>query len=221
MKRAVVLLSGGIDSSTTLFLAKKNGYKVNCLIFDYGQRHEKEILSAKRIANFVGCKYKIIKIKLPCKGSSLLDRSKAVPERKDIKKATGIPSTYVPARNLIFLSFALSFAESQGCQAIFIGANQVDYSGYPDCRLEFYKALKSVVRKGTKAGVEGKLIKILTPLIDKSKTEIIRLGLKLGVPFKLTWSCYKGKRLPCGKCDSCLLRRKGFNEADIKDPLSN
>ena len=120
---------------------------------------------------------------------------------------------------MIFLSFALSFAESQKCEAIFIGTNQIDYSGYPDCRIGFYKALKSVVKKGTKSGVEGKSIKILTPLIKKTKSEIIKLGTKLGVPYKLTWSCYKGGKKPCGKCDSCLLRAKGFRKAGVNDPL--
>lgn len=219
MKKAIVLLSGGIDSSTTLFLAKGQGYKASCLIFDYGQKHKKEILSAKRIAKLARCKYKIIKFQLPRKGSSLLDETKSVPKRKSVKNIKGIPSTYVPARNLIFLSFALSFAESQKCDAIFIGANQVDYSGYPDCRAEFYNALKVVVAKGTKAGVEGKPIKILTPLIKMKKSEIIKLGTKLGVPYKFSWSCYKGARRPCGKCDSCLLRQKGFSQAGIQDSL--
>jgi 7-cyano-7-deazaguanine synthase len=219
MKKAIVLLSGGIDSSTTLFLAKRRGYKVTCLIFDYGQRHRREIHSAIKIAKATGSKFKVIKIKLPWKGSSLLDRTKVLPKRKSIKRLKGIPSTYVPARNLIFLSFALSFAESQRSEAIFIGANQIDYSGYPDCRAEFYKALKSVVKKGTKSGVEGRPIRILAPLINRTKTQIIRLGIRLGLPYKLTWSCYRGGKRPCGKCDSCLLRAKGFETVGIKDPL--
>ncbi|MFH1655821.1 MAG: 7-cyano-7-deazaguanine synthase QueC [Candidatus Omnitrophota bacterium] len=216
MRKAIVLLSGGLDSSTTLFLAKKKGYIVNCLIFDYGQRHKREIRSAKEIAKAAECKFEVIKIRFPWKGSSLLDKSKKVPERKNLQ---GIPSTYVPARNLIFLSFALSFAESQNCAAIFIGANQIDYSGYPDCRIGFYKALKTVIKKGTKTGVQGKPIKILTPIIKKTKSEIIKLGLRLSVPYNLTWSCYKGMKKPCGKCDSCLLRAKGFRKAGVNDPL--
>lgn len=216
MKKAIVLLSGGLDSSTALFLAKKKGYKAYCLIFDYGQRHKREIQSAKKIAKAAKCRYEVIRINLARKGSSLLDKSKKVPVRKKIK---GIPSTYVPARNLIFLSLALSFAESNNAQAIFIGANQVDYSGYPDCRVGFYKALQTVIKKGTKTGVEGRAIKILTPLIKKTKQEIIKLGLKLGVPYKLTWSCYNGKKKPCGECDSCLLREKGFRKAGVNDPL--
>lgn len=217
MKKAVVLLSGGLDSATTLFLAKKTRFKCLCLIFDYGQRHKKEIKQAVKIAKFAKCDFQVLKISFPWKGSSLLDKNKALPKRKIIR---GIPSTYVPARNLIFLSFALSFAESQKAEAIFIGANQIDYSGYPDCRAEFYRALKSVIKKGTKAGVEGKLVKILTPLITKTKSDIIKLGTKLGVPYNLTWSCYKGGKIPCGKCDSCLLRERGFKSARIKDPLN-
>jgi len=218
MRKAVVLLSGGLDSSTTLFQAKNKGYQCLCLIFDYGQRHKKEILSAKKIANAARCKYQVLKIRFPWKGSSLLDKTKKIPLRKKLK---GIPSTYVPARNLIFLSFAVSFAESQHADTIFIGANQIDYSGYPDCRGEFYKALKSVIKIGTKTGVQGKPIKILTPLIDKTKAEIIKLGARLGVPYKLTWSCYKGQNKPCGKCDSCLLREKGFRKAGVNDPVYN
>ncbi|MBM3248468.1 MAG: 7-cyano-7-deazaguanine synthase QueC [Candidatus Omnitrophica bacterium] len=217
MRRAIVLLSGGLDSSTTLFLARQKGYKASCLIFDYGQRHKKEIISAKKIAVAAKCKYNIIKIKLPWKGSSLLDKKSKLPDRRNIK---GIPSTYVPARNLIFLSFALSFAESQKAQAIFIGANQIDYSGYPDCRKEFYQALKNVIRKGTKTGVEGSSVEILTPLINKTKSGIIKLGMNLGVPYQLTWSCYQGGRFPCGECDSCKFRAKGFKEARLKDPIS-
>jgi len=216
VKRAVVLLSGGLDSCTTLFLAKKKGYRVSCLIFDYGQRHKKEIISAKKIAAAAKCKYEIIKIELPWRGSSLLDKKSKLPDRINIK---GIPSTYVPARNLIFLSFAISFAESKKAQAIFIGANQLDYSGYPDCRVEFYKALELVAKKGTKTGVEGRPIQILTPLINKTKSEIIKLGRKLSVPYELTWSCYRGGRFPCGECDSCRLRAKGFKEAGLKDPI--
>jgi 7-cyano-7-deazaguanine synthase len=215
-KRAVVLLSGGLDSAVTLYLSKSKGYRCFALIFDYGQRHKKEIISAKKIAAAAKCKYEIIKIELPWKGSSLLDKKSKLPDRRNIK---GIPSTYVPARNLIFLSFALSFAESQKAQAIFIGANQLDYSGYPDCRVEFYKALELVAKKGTKTGVEGSPIQILTPLINKTKSEIIKLGRKLSVPYELTWSCYRGGRIPCGKCDSCKLRAKGFKEARLKDPI--
>ena len=234
--RAVVLLSGGLDSATTLYLAKRQGFLPLCLIFDYAQRHKKEINAAKQIARAADAAFQVIKITLPWKGSSLLDRDKKIPlvsERQSpqggaplnqrllcggVRVSEQIPSTYVPARNIIFLSFALSCAESIGAQAIFIGAHAQDYSGYPDCRPEFYKAFEKVIAQGTKAGVEGKRIKVYTPLIHKGKAQIIRLGIALGVPFKLTWSCYKGKKTPCGSCDSCYYRAKGFKEAGFSAP---
>lgn len=221
-KRAVVLLSGGLDSATTLYLARKQGFKCFCLIFDYGQRHRKEIESAKRIAKSAGCKAQIIKITLPWKGSSLLDGNIIIPERANAltrKRAKNIPSTYVPGRNIIFLSFALSYAEAINAEAIFIGANAVDFSGYPDCRPQFYKAFKKVISIGTRTGIEKKKISVYTPLIKKTKAQIIRLGVKLGVPFALTWSCYKGEKRPCGECDSCYFRAKGFQETGIDDPV--
>jgi len=216
------LLSGGLDSATTLYFARSQGYKCFCLIFDYGQRHKREIESAKKIARAANCPYKIIKINLPWKGSALLDKKIKIPKLANLRTcelANKIPSTYVPARNIIFLSFALSFAETIGAKAIFIGAHSQDYSGYPDCRPEFYRAFDRVISVGTKSGVEKKEIKIRTPLIDKTKAQIIRLGKKLGVPFELTWSCYEGGRVPCGKCDSCYFRAKGFKEAGIPDPF--
>lgn len=221
-KIAVVLLSGGLDSATTLYLAKDQGYKCSCLIFDYGQRHRKEIAGAKKIAQGANCKWQLLKINLPWKGCALLDKNIKVPQRKDVaapRRSDAVPLTYVPGRNIIFLSFALSFAEAIGAQAIFIGAHSQDYSGYPDCRAEFYRAFSKVIPVGTKAGVEKKRIGIKTPLIDKGKAEIVRLGLCLGVPFKFTWSCYKGMKRPCGKCDSCYFRAKGFREAKVKDPI--
>ena len=215
-KKAVVLLSGGLDSATALYIARAKGYACHCLVFDYGQRHLREIEAAKKLAKKSGSSCQIVKISLPWKGSSLLDRKVKLP--KALRLAVDkIPTTYVPGRNIIFLSFALSFAESIGAQAIFIGVHSQDYSGYPDCRPEFYQAFKKVVSSGTKAGVQHKKIKILTPLIYKTKAGIIRLGNKLGVPFKLTWSCYKGGKAPCGECDSCYYRAKGFAEAGIKD----
>jgi len=221
-KKAVVLLSGGLDSATTLYLAKKLGFKCFCLIFDYNQRHAREVESAKRIAQSAKCKAEVIRIKLPWKGSALLDRKIKI-LRGGIgalghRGAKMIPNTYVPGRNIIFLSFALSYAEAIGAQTIFIGANAVDFSGYPDCRPEFYRAFNQVASSGTKAGVQKRRIKIETPLIDKTKAEIIRLGFRLGVPFALTWSCYRGAKQPCGRCDSCYFRAKGFKEAGIKDP---
>ena len=221
MKRAVVLLSGGLDSATTLFYAKKSGYKIFALIFDYGQRHKKEIKQAKKIAQSCRCDYQVLKIRLPWKGSALLDGKVSLPSNRPLEKIAkaGIPATYVPARNIIFLSFAASYAEAVGAKAVFIGANARDYSGYPDCRPEFFKAFKKTLRKGSKSGVEGRTIEIRTPLIDKTKSQIIALGLRLGVPYRLTWSCYKGGKNPCGRCDSCLLRRKGFDMVGMRDPL--
>jgi 7-cyano-7-deazaguanine synthase len=221
VKKAVVLLSGGLDSTITLYLAKRN-YDCLCLIFEYGQRHKREVESAKRIARIANCPSQVIRIKLPWKGSSLLDKKFKIPQLKNSRTQelkNSIPSTYVPARNTIFLSFAVSFAEAIGAEVIFIGANSIDYSGYPDCRPEYYHAFKKVVRLGTKAGIEGNGIKILTPMIKRTKAQIIKLGLRLGAPLELTWSCYRGGRKPCGMCDSCLLRAKGFKEARIKNPL--
>ena len=215
MKKAIILLSGGLDSATTLYFAKHKGFDCSCLIFDYGQRHKREIKSAKKIAKKTGCPYTVLRIDLPWKGSALLDKNVTVPNKRTSK----IPSTYVPARNIIFLSFALSFAESKGASAIFIGAHAQDYSGYPDCRPEFFRAFEKVIRVGSKAGVEGRGIKIETPLINKNKAEIIKLGAKLKVHFELTWSCYRGGSVACGKCDSCFYRAKGFSEANIRDTL--
>ena len=221
MKKVIVLLSGGLDSTTTLFLAKQKGFCVSCLIFNYGQRHRKEIEAAKRIARYAKSPFTVVKIKLPWKGSALLDKKISLPQRRSLDRigASEIPVTYVPARNIIFMSFAASFAESVGAKKIFIGANSRDYSGYPDCRPEFFRAYAKVLTCATKAGVEGRGVKIETPLIHKTKNQIIKLGLKLKVPYQLTWSCYRGGSLPCGACDSCILRKKGFDELGLKDPL--
>ncbi|MFH1825593.1 MAG: 7-cyano-7-deazaguanine synthase QueC [Candidatus Firestonebacteria bacterium] len=219
-KKAVVLLSGGLDSTTTLYFARKEGYKCFCLIFDYGQRHKKEIKSAVKISKKLKCKYQIVKIKLPWSKSALTDKKILVPINRDIKKMKKeIPVTYVPGRNTIFLSFAISYAESINADVIFTGANAIDYSGYPDCRPNFYKAFQKIIKLGTKKGVEGKKIKIITPLIKKSKAEIVKLGKKLKIPFDLTWSCYKGGRKPCGKCDSCLLRKLGTTPTYFSEQL--
>lgn len=217
MKKAVVLLSGGLDSATILYYAKSKGFTPYCLAFEYGQRHRKETVRAKKIAAHAHCHYQLMKIALPWQGSSLLDKSKRLPRRSEINTKK-IPSTYVPVRNIIFLSFAASFAEVIGARAVFIGANAIDYSGYPDCRPEFFKAYQKMLVKGSKTGVEGKAIRVYTPLVHKTKAQIIKMGLKLKVPYHLTWSCYQGGRKPCGKCDSCLLRQKGFETIKIKDP---
>lgn len=213
-KKAIVLLSGGLDSATTLYIAKAKGYQVTCLVFDYGQRHKREIAAAERIARRAGCACHRVKISLPWKGSALLDTRMKVPAASK----AGIPPTYVPARNIIFLSFALSCAEALGAGHIFIGANAVDYSGYPDCRPDFYQAFRRAAARGTKCGVEGRGIKIETPLIRLTKSQIIKKGARLGVPYELTWSCYRGWDRPCGQCDSCRWRAKGFKEAGLKDP---
>jgi len=210
-KKAVILLSGGLDSCTMLYWALKNGYECHCLIFKYHQRHSKEVLAAVKIACYAKVNYHILKISLPWKGSALLDKHLKILKRP---AGTGIPSTYVPARNTIFLSYALSYAEAIHAKAIMIGAHTEDYSGYPDCRAEYFDAFRKMKDLGTKY---GKGIDILTPLVYKSKAEIIKLAIKLGAPYKMTWSCYKGGRKPCGECESCYYRKKGFDEAGIKE----
>lgn len=219
MNKAIVLLSGGLDSATILYYAKTKGFVPYCLIFEYGQRHAKETIQAKRIAQQARCHYQVIKIALPWQGSSLLDKRMLLPKHKKMGSKE-IPSTYVPARNIIFLGFAVSFAEAAGARAVFIGANAVDYSGYPDCRTEFFQAYQAALDKGLKTGIEGKSVKIYTPLIHKTKAQIIQMGLKLKVPYHMTWSCYQGGRRPCATCDSCRLRAKGFDEAGEVDPIS-
>jgi len=208
--KCIVLLSGGLDSTTTLYYARSKGYKCHVLIFDYGQRHKKEVGVAIRVAKTAKVPYQVIKIDLPWKGSALLDKKTELPADRSFKNMSkGIPSTYVPGRNTIFLSFALSYAEAIGASAIFIGANAIDFSGYPDCRPKYYEAFRKMI----KAGARDASIRILTPLIKMTKSQIIRLGMKLGAPLDKTWSCYKGGKVPCGACDSCLLRKKGFEEA--------
>ena len=213
-KKAVILLSGGLDSTTTLYYAKAKGYDCFCLMFDYGQRHKKELKAAIKLAKLNKCRYTIVKIALPWSKSALTDPAVKIPKNTG-KIGENIPVTYVPARNTIFLSFAASYAESIGAKRIFIGANALDYSGYPDCRPKYIKAYEKAVNLGTKSGVTGKKIRIETPLIALTKAEIIKLGRKLGVPYHLTWSCYRGGKLPCGACESCLLRNKGFKEYSL------
>lgn len=217
--KAVVLISGGLDSAVALYLAVKKGFVCHCLSFNYGQRHKKEITCAGRLASSAKCGLIIVKLDLPWKGSSLIDKNMDIPvDRSFGEIGKGIPSTYVPARNTIFLSMAASFAEGIGANSIFIGAHLEDSSGYPDCRPEYLKAFNKIIRLGTKRGSEDRL-NLRFPLIRKTKSQIIKLGASLGVPFAATWSCYMGGGTPCGRCDSCMLRAKGFREAGIKDPL--
>ena len=220
MKQAIVLLSGGVDSTTSLYIALDRGYRCYCLVFDYDQRHRKEIFQAEKIAKKTGCDYKIIKLSLPPQGSSLLDKRTKIPTARNVDDMSkDIPSTYVPARNTIFISVAAGWAEAIGAEVIFIGANAIDYSGYPDCRPEYFEQFNRILQHGTKSGAEGRSIKVEAPLIDKKKSEIIKIGMHLMVPYELTWSCYEGGKKPCLKCDSCILRKKGFDEAGLKDPL--
>jgi 7-cyano-7-deazaguanine synthase len=223
MKRAVVLLSGGIDSTTTLAIAITGGYEAYALSFDYGQRHQLETEAARRVATSLGAKdHRIAQIDLRVFGGSALTDDVAVPKRRsETEIAQGIPVTYVPARNTIFLAYALAWAEVISADDIFIGVNAIDYSGYPDCRPEFIEAFVKLADLGTKAGVEGRRFQIHAPLVKLSKAEIIRKGIELGVDFSLTHSCYDPKPdgLACGECDSCLLRLKGFREAGTNDPI--
>lgn len=222
LTRAVVLLSGGLDSSTALAIALSKGREVHALTVDYGQRHRKEIDAAKKVAKRLRVKgHKVLKTDLAhIVGSALTDRRLAVPEERTAEEiGRGIPPTYVPARNTILLGLALAYAESVDADEIYIAANSLDYSGYPDCRPEFYDAFREVARLGTKRGVEGRPIHIHTPLIHMTKADIVRTGAKLGVPFGLTWSCYHGRAKACGVCDSCQLRLKGFREAGLEDPI--
>ena len=217
-KRAVILVSGGLDSTTVLAMARAQGYACYTLSFDYGQRHRGELLAAERVSLALGdVEHKVVKLNLDSiGGSALTDMSIAVPE----EETSGIPVTYVPARNTVFLSIALGWAEVLGAHDIFIGVNAVDYSGYPDCRPEYIAAFEDMANLATKAGVEGHKITVHTPLMSLGKGEIIRAGVALGVDYGLTVSCYQltEQGLACGKCDSCRLRRQGFVDAGLDDP---
>lgn len=222
--KAVVLLSGGLDSATVLAIARRDGYQPYALSFDYGQRHAFELEAARRVAASIGAaEHRIAAIDLRVFGGSALTADIDVPKgRNPAAMSAGIPITYVPARNTIFLSFALAWAEVLGSNDIFLGVNALDYSGYPDCRPEFIAAFETMANLATKAGVEGRQkLKIHTPLIAMTKAQIVRTGLDLGVDYSLTSSCYdpSPEGQPCGQCDSCLLRQKGFRENGLEDPL--
>ncbi len=223
MKRAVVLLSGGLDSATVLALSQAQGFEAYALSFRYGQRHEREIAAAEKVAHSLGAReHRIAEIDLRVFGGSALTAPGEIPTgRSAAEMAREIPVTYVPARNTIFLSYALAWAEVLPASDIFIGANAVDYSGYPDCRPEFIQAFEKLANLATRAGVEGNGFTIHAPLIALSKAEIIRQGLSLGIDYSVTHSCYDPKAggLACGVCDACQLRLKGFHEAGLADPI--
>lgn len=213
-EKGVILLSGGVDSTTTFYFAKKYGYRLFALIFDYHQRHRKEIECAKKITYMNKVPYHIIRTDLPWTKSSLTQRDIKVPANRDLHKKE-IPMTYVAGRNIIFLSYAFSLAESIGAKKIFIGAHTQDYSGYPDCRPEFFQGFQAAANSGLKY----KGIEIIAPLLNKNKKEIVKMGLDLGVPFEYTWSCYQGGKFPCQKCDSCRFRIQAFKALRVFDPL--
>jgi 7-cyano-7-deazaguanine synthase len=219
---AIVLLSGGMDSATALAVALQHSRRVDCLTVSYGQRHRREIQSARRLAvHFHIRHHRILHLPLaPLLRSALTNSSRPLPRARRTRAPGPIPATYVPARNTILLSIALGYAESIGAEAIYIGANAIDYSGYPDCRPEYFRAFEHLARLATRAGVErGWAIRIEAPLLRLSKADIVRLGERLHVPWGQTWSCYAGGRRPCGRCDSCALRARGFEIAGIRDPL--
>jgi 7-cyano-7-deazaguanine synthase len=216
--KAVVLVSGGLDSATCLAIAKNSGYSCYALSFDYGQRASSELEAASRLAGYADVvEHKTVKLDMgQIGGSALTDAAISIPE----EESTGIPITYVPARNTVFLSYALAWAEVVAADAIYIGVNSLDYSGYPDCRPAYIKAFQKVINLATKMGVEGKSINLATPLIDLTKAEIIKAGVRLGVDYGLTVSCYQATEdgLACGRCDSCRFRKQGFQDAGLHDP---
>ncbi|HAM34297.1 MAG TPA: 7-cyano-7-deazaguanine synthase QueC [Elusimicrobia bacterium] len=219
-RKAVVLLSGGLDSATALYWAKSQGYEVTALTVRYGQRHVREIAAARAISRRAGVSRMEVSLSLPwLKSSSLVDRKQELPAQAPGRIGKGpIPTTYVPGRNTVFLSLAVSLADAQGARAVVIGSNCQDYSGYPDCRPDFTRAFGTVARLGTRRGAQGRPICVLAPLERLDKKGIVRLAARLHVPLELTWSCYRGGLRPCGRCDSCLLRARGFKAAGRADP---
>lgn len=222
MLKAVILLSGGLDSSTVLYQAKADGYECYAISFDYQQRHRQELDAAVAIAKAAHVtEHQVVNFDLrQWGGSALTDNALDLPEHRSLAQMSeNIPVTYVPARNTIFLSFGLSYAEAINAQRVYLGVNALDYSGYPDCRPDYIQAMQQVFKLGTKQGREGQPIEIAAPLIDLKKTEIIELGNQLGVPWEKTWSCYAGAELACGVCDSCRLRLAAFSELGLQDLL--
>lgn len=220
---AVILLSGGLDSTTVLALARNKGYQLSAISFDYGQRHSREIDAARRIARHYGIpRHEVVTIDLRVFGGSALTSDMAVPKGRDVKSSADVPVTYVPARNTIFLSYALAFAEVLNARDIFIGVNALDYSGYPDCRPEYINAFESMANLATRSAIEGAPITIHAPLIDLTKARIIALGTSLGVDYSMTTSCYDPTAAgeACGECDACQLRLAGFRDAGVADPIA-
>jgi 7-cyano-7-deazaguanine synthase len=221
-KKAVVLLSGGLDSTTVLGIAHQQGFELHTFSFDYGQRHQREVDAARAVAqHYEVHQQQTIQIDLRAFGGSALTADLAVPHGRDIDGMQHeIPITYVPARNTIFLSFSLAYAEVVGANDIFLGINAIDYSGYPDCRPEYLEAYERMANLATKAAVQdGRRFHFHAPLLRMNKAEIVRLGRQLHVPYELTWSCYEGEERACGTCDSCILRLNGFAEAGVRDPI--
>jgi 7-cyano-7-deazaguanine synthase len=223
-RRAVVLLSGGLDSSTVLAVARRRGFEPHCLTVSYGQRHREELRRAARLARLLGAaSHRVVKVDLGAfGGSALTDPAIPVPRGRAVREmAAAIPATYVPARNTVMLALAMAWAEVLGAEDVFLGVNAVDYSGYPDCRPEFLRAFRALARRATKAGVEGRPLRIHAPLLRLTKAGIVRLGTRLGVPYGDTLSCYDPVGgLACGSCDACRLRRRGFEEAGVPDPTA-
>ena len=234
MSRALVLLSGGLDSTVCLAIAVREASAVVAVTVDYGQRHQMELQGAERVAAALGAEQLVVHLDLSAWGGSALtdeaiavpdhavavpDHAVAVPDHGTAGTAPAvIPPTYVPARNLIFCALACGVAESRNCDSVYLGVNALDYSGYPDCRPEFVAAFREAAALGLKRGVEGRPLEFRTPLISRTKAQIVGLGVELGAPLELTWSCYRGGPAPCGTCDSCGLRAKGFSEAGVADP---
>lgn len=222
--KAVVLLSGGLDSTVTAAIAQRDGFRIHCVTVAYGQRHAVEVEQARAVAHALGAAgHVVVEVNLRAFGGSALTADVEVPKnRTQDERSAAIPVTYVPARNTVLLSLALAYAETLEAQAIYFGANVLDYSGYPDCRPEFIHAFETVARLGTKMGVEGRAVEVRAPLLMQSKADIVRYGRELRVPFELTHSCYDpgDGGMACGRCDSCRIRREGFRQAGVVDPVS-